>query len=386
MKNARKIALWRNFTAVRDVLRRDWSARLERVTPSNTESATGSRENSLFSRDFIGLLAVQALFGLSYSTFLLLPKFLRLELQANATQIGRVSGAATIVAAMVAPFIGTATRALSRRTVLATALAAEALAAFGFCWVDDVTPIVFVLRGLQGAAWVLMFNVTATWAADLVPERKMAQAIGYIGGAMLVTNAVAPGVAEPLAMRFGYKPTFALACALVALAIVPLWSLRDPLSTAPTTSDQAPTVFSLAAPRILAVNYGSLLLGAGIGSMFTYIQPYAIEQGAQVVGSFFFGYVGAAICVRTVLAELSDRVGAAKVAVVAFVLYAATVGASAFLQPAWLVAYGVGLGVSQGLAYPALTTTGFAAVGRLHRTRFMSWYTAAFNWASRSPC
>lgn len=352
---------------------------MERATPSSTGQNLESRETPLFSRDFVLLLTVQALFGLSYSTFLLLPKFLRLELEASATQIGRVSGSATIVAAVVAPFIGALTHKLSRRGVLATALCAESFAAFGFCWVDQVTPIMFVLRGLQGAAWVLLFNVTATWAADLVSERKMAQAIGYIGSAMLITNAVAPGVAEPLATRFGYKPTFALASCLVAFALVPLWRLRDPSTTSSNSLDLPPPTGRLTSPRVLAVNYGSLLLGAGIGSMFTYIQPYAIELGARVVGSFFFGYVGAAIFVRTVLAGLSDRVGPAKVAVLSLVLYGATVGASAFLQPAWLVAYGVGLGVSHGLAYPALTAAGFAAVGKPLRTKFMSWYTAAFN-------
>jgi predicted MFS family arabinose efflux permease len=327
----------------------------------------------------LGLLTVQMLFGLSYSTFLLLPKFLRLELHATATQIGRVSGAATIVAAVVAPFIGALTRRLSRKGVLALALGAESLSALGFCWVDEVTPIMFVLRAFQGAAWVLLFNVTATWAADLVPEHKMAKAIGYIGSAMLITNAVAPGVAEPLAMRFGYKPTFALASLLVGVAMFPLWRLRDPLVTAVPVSREQETTSPLLAPRVLAVNYGSLLLGAGIGSMFTYIQPYAIELGARVVGVFFFGYVGAAIFVRTVLADLSDRAGPAKVAVASLVLYALTVGSSAFLQAEWLVVYGVGLGVSHGLAYPSLTAAGFSAVGKLLRTKFMSWYTAAFN-------
>lgn len=343
-----------------------------------TTGTIESRESSIFSRDFVALLMVQMLFGLSYSTFLLLPKFMRVELHASATEIGRVSGAATIVAAMVAPFVAALTRKVSRRGVLAMALVAESVAALGFCGVDHITPIVFVLRALQGAAWVLLFTVTATWAADLTPERKMAQAIGYVGIAMLVTNAVAPGVAEPLALRFGYKLTFAVAGLLVAAAFVPLWRLRDPMRVVEHAGPDDQRGAFLA-PRVLVVHYGSLLLGAGIGSMFTYIQPYAIELGAGAVGTFFFGYVAAAIFVRTVLGGVADRAGPSKVAMVSLVFYAATVFASAFLHPGWLAAYGVGLGVSHGLAYPALTAAGFVAVGKTRRTAFMSWYTAAFN-------
>src|SRR5690606_6126825 len=150
---------------------------------------------------------------------------------------------------------------------------------FGFFWVDQVTPFVFVLRALQGAAWVLLFTVTATWAADLVPERKMAQAIGYIGSAMLITNAVAPGVAEPLAMRIGYKPTYVVASGMLALAFWPFARLGDPLSASKPV-EQPEGTGGLATPLVWAVHYGSLLLGAGIGSMFTYVQPYALELGA----------------------------------------------------------------------------------------------------------
>lgn len=350
--------------------------------PSTTptfETASLAGTTSLFSAGFVRLLLVQFLFGLSYSTFLLLPKFLRVELHASATEIGRVSGAATIVAAVVAPFVGTFARRWSRRSVLLCALVAEAIGAFGFCVAEEVGPFIYALRGFQGAAWVLVFNVTATWAADLVPERRMAQAIGYLGSAMLITNAVAPGVAEPLAMRFGYVPVFLGAGVVVALSLLSLRGLVDSTPSNATVASGAEVMKILRSPPVLAVFYGSLLLGAGIGAMFTYVQPYALERGAKVVGTFFFGYVAAAIFVRIGLSGLADRVGPARVAQLAFVLYSLTVGSTAFLRPDLLIFYGVGLGVSHGFGYPALTATGFSAVHRGQRSQFMSWYTFAFN-------
>lgn len=317
------------------------------------------------------------LFGLSYSSFLLLPKFLRLELQAPASQIGRVMGAAPIAAAIIAPFVGDLASRFSRVTVLRLALLAETVAAFGFCAASEVGLLTYFFRALQGVAWVVVFNLTATMAADLVPEKKMAQAIGYLGLAMLMTNAIAPGVAEPLAMSFGYLPVYFAAGLLVASALFVVHGLKAarrlelPRRVGPTAS--------LRSGRILAVHYGSFMLGIGIGSMFTYLQPFAIELGAKVVGSFFFGYVGAAIFVRTVLAELTDRVGPARVTVASFLLYALTVGGTAFLRPDALLFVGMGLGVSHGFGYPALTATGLGVVPREARGRFMSWYTFSFN-------
>lgn len=342
-----------------------------------TSPASPPAEPQLFSRAFLRLLSIQFLFGLSYSTFLLLPKFLSLELHASATEIGRVAGAATVAAACLAPFVGPLASRFSRRALLLFAIGLEASAALGFCFIDHITVFAYILRTFQGLAWVLLFNVTATAAADLVPERKMAQAIGYLGMAMLCTNALSPGVAEPLAARFGFPLVFAGAAGLVSLAAFAVMSLPDRRPTRGEPSrDGGPRASSF---RVLTVHYGSFLMGAGIGTMFTYVQPFAITQGATVVGTFFFGHVAGAVFVRTVFAGLADRIGPARASLGAFSLYGMTVFLTSQLTPALLPLVGVALGVSHGFAYPALTAAGFAEVSREERTQFMSWYTFAFN-------
>lgn len=347
---------------------------------SGTSSSPSAVSSSLFSAEFVRLLLVQFLFGLSFSTFLLLPKFLRLELHASAAEIGRVSASGTIMAAVLAPFVSRLVDWFSRRKVLVFALAAEACGALAMCTVEEVGPAMYLFRGLQGAAWVMVFNITATWAADLAPEGRMAQSIGFLGSAMLVTNAIAPGVAEPLADRFGYIPVFAGAGVLVAAAGLMMFRLAEP-EPAPVQAVRPvqPRGSPLLGGRVLAVLYCSLLLGAGIGSMFTYLQPFAIERGTKLVGPFFFGYVAAAIFVRTVLSGLADRLGSVRVAVAAFMLYSVTVAATGYLDPQLLVVYGIGLGTSHGFGYPALTAAGFNTVGKALRSEFMSWYTFTFN-------
>jgi predicted MFS family arabinose efflux permease len=345
------------------------------TAPSGT--LTNPTSDRLFTPAFVKLLWVQMLFGLSYSSFLLLPKFLRLELGASASEIGRVMGAAPIAAACIAPFIGGLALRWSRPTVLKWALFAEAFAAFGFAFSHDVGPHTFLFRVLQGSAWVTVFNLTATMAADLVPDRRMAQAIGYLGTGMLATNAVAPAVAEPLAARYGFPPVYFGAGVLVCFSFFALNRLSQARRL--TTKEEKIPAPELTRAPVLTVHYGSFLLGIGIGTMFTYLQPFAIELGAQVVGDFFFGYVGAAVFVRTVLARLTDHMGPARMTIFALTLYSITVGGTAWLEPSYLLLVGIGLGISHGFGYPALTATGFNQVRREVRGRFMSWYTFSFN-------
>jgi predicted MFS family arabinose efflux permease len=196
---------------------------------------------------------------------------------------------------------------------------------------------------------------------------------------MLVTNALAPGITEPLALEFGYTPAFATAAVTAAAALLATRLLREPARNVGPLADSGAQSRVLYAGRVLAAYYGAFLLGAGIGAMFTYVQPFALDKGATSIGGFFFGYVASALFVRLTLARLADRVGPVNVAVVAFALYALTVGFTAILEPDWLAVCGVSLGASHGLAYPALTAAGFSAVGPALRSRFMGWYTFGFN-------
>jgi MFS family permease len=329
----------------------------------------------IFTKGYARILAIQMAFGVSYSTFLLLPKFLRTELSASATQIGAMAGTALVVGAVLSPLVGLFAHRFDRRWLLALALLFEGLAAMGFLFVKDIGPYAYALRVIQGTAWVFVFNCTATLVADQVPQAHLGRAVGYLGLAMLTTNALAPAVAEPLAAVYGWHAAFGASgiLALLALFIVPsIESAKSPSAAAiPTASGPAPSR--------LPIHYASLLIGAGLGVLFTFIQPFALEQGAKRVGDFFFGYVAAAFFVRAFLGGVSDRIGHRKVASVAMALYALVTASAALVTPSTLALVGVGLGISHGFIYPSLSAAGLSETPAKDRALFMGWFACAFN-------
>src|SRR5690348_7580301 len=111
------------FGPIGDMMRSSASrSMVNRLLRPSPPGGTLPASDSLFSAEFVRLLLVQFLFGLSFSTFLLLPKFLRLELHASASEIGRVSASGTVVAAVFAPFVNALVHRVARRKVLAFAL------------------------------------------------------------------------------------------------------------------------------------------------------------------------------------------------------------------------------------------------------------------------
>lgn len=330
-------------------------------------------EPPIFTAGYVRLLALQMAFGVSFSAFLLLPKFLKTELGASAAEIGAVTGTSLVGAALLAPVVGFIAHRFDRRWLLALALLLQGAAAFGFLLVKEVGPLAFVLRLIQGTAFVLVFNCTATLVADQVPRRHLARAVGYLGLAMLATNALAPALTEPVALSYGWPTAFVISgtCSLLALVLVARLDVFQPALTE--------EVLSGTPPSQLPIYYASLLVGAGLGCLFTFVQPYALEQGAERVGDFFFGYVASAVVVRVVFGSIPDRFGPRRVAAFAILLYSAVTISAAFVTPATLIPLGALLGISHGFIYPALSAAGLAAAAPGGRSVFMGWFGCAFN-------
>jgi predicted MFS family arabinose efflux permease len=343
------------------------------LSAPETPGGAAQLEFSLLHVGYLRILAVQFGFGFTYSSFLLLPKFLKTELHASAAEIGWVAGIALVAAAVVSPFVGSSSAYVERRTLLGFSLLAAGICGVLFTFAKDVGPLVYVLRILQGLSWVLVFNCTATMTADIVPQHRMSQAIGFLGVAMMATNALAPALVEPAAAVYGWGLAFGVPACLALLALLLIPSLPRDLKE--TETGPVPQLPRSSHP----VFYAALVMGAGLGVMFTFTQPFALSLGATRVGDFFFGYVATALFVRIALSGLSDRIGPGRVATLSLVPYALVLLLTANLTPNTLPLLGAGLGASHGLMYPALMATGLAGLSRRQRLVFMGWVTFAFN-------
>lgn len=323
---------------------------------------------------FVRLLIVQAAFGISYSAFLLLPKFLKKELAATAAEIGWVTGVGLVGAALVSPLIGVVARRFDRRVLLAASLIMQGGASLGFVLVASLGPLAYFLRLSQGIAFTLLFNCTTTMAADLLDSRDLARGVGYLGVAMMLTNALAPLVIEPIAEYLSWNAAFSISGLLALVALTALPSMVDPSAPEEKTSDQG------SRPEHLGpIYYASLLMGAGLGAMFTFVQPFALDQGANRVGQFFLGYVTTAVGVRIAMGRLIDRVGPAKVSVLGLAFYALVLLSTSELKVELLIPLGAGLGVAHGFLYPALSAAGLVTTTSSRRPIFMGWFACAFN-------
>lgn len=348
-----------------------WTAR-KAPTPLNRDA------QPLLSPQFALLLITTAVIGLSFSTYFLLPKFLAVELAADAATIGGVSAITLVASVFVMPIAGIQVDHRGRRLFAWAGALLFALASAGMLFVERVGPLLWGLRLMQGVGFPLFYVALSTLATDIAPRARVGQAIGLFGGVMIATNALGPALAEWGAEVFGWRAVFGATVFAALLAAVLARCLPD--LHRPHTRETATTLREmLKRPGMMRVLCITAMVGWGFAAMFTFHQPWALANGFDQVSTYLAGFAVAAMVVRIGLGGLADRLGRLRVAQASLLLYVAAPLSLVWLPTLGLLLTGALLGLSHGLFFPALNAVTVDLSRDDERGKAMAVYNGAFN-------
>ena len=312
----------------------------------------------------------------------MLPKFLATELAAGAGSIGRVTALYGVATVIFMPLDGVWVDRFGRLVFLRAGIALLGISSIGFLWVDELGPLVYALRFLQGVAWALAFAAGGAVVTDHAPPQRMGQAIGLFGVSMMAMNAIAPGAAEEVANRFGWERVFWMSAAAACVSLLLSTTLRETHGAAP--GGRVPGLLEvLGRPRARSYLLIISCFGASFGAMFTFSQPFALDVGIAQVRDFFVYFTVAAIAVRLALGSRIDGPARFRVSLASGAWYGAAVLMMATLEPGRLGWIGAAFGLGHGLFYPALNALALEQAGPYERGKVMALFNGAFNagWA-----
>lgn len=346
---------------------------------STADPTNESPDAPVLTGEFVALLAALLVFGLAHSAYFLLPKFLAIELHADAAQIGWISSLPWFANVVTGVFVGVWIDRRGRLPLAFIGAGLLALTCVGFLWVHEIGPWLVALRIVHGLGFTLFFIATSTLAADLAPPARLGQALGLFGAMIVSTNALGPAAAEWLANTLGWQAVFAGTGAMAALSGLILLAVRERPHTRGSTGDVPGLASVFTRTGIAPVLLASGLAGITFGAMFTFHQPYALSLGITHVSVFLVAYSIAAVLVRGLLGSVADRVGRLAVARFALFVYGLSpivmvwLGASGF----WWI--GALLGLAHGLFYPALNAVVIEDAADDVRGKVMAIFNGAFN-------
>jgi MFS family permease len=316
------------------------------------------------------LLVMQFAFGVAFSTFLMLPKILATRLGAGPGGIGLVNAMFSFAGVAAVPFVGARVDGPGRARLMAGGSLLMAAGTLGFVAVDHVGLLAVALRAAQGVAYTIVFVSGSALAADLAPPARMGRTMGLFGSANLVTNAIAPAIAEPLLDHVGAGAVyvFAAATSLIAFAL----ALRIVEPPRPATDKSATLAAVLRRGRALRIVAVMGLTGVALGAVFSFNQPMALALGMRRLRDFFIAYTAAVLFVRFVLGNLVDRIGPQRATVGALGLYTVVVLSMRFLGGVGLAPLGLAFGVAHGFFFPAALALSVADLPPAERGRMLA--------------
>jgi MFS family permease len=343
----------------------------------------------LYTRTFWMACALHFTGAMSHGMFLLFPLFIRF-LGGNELTIGFVLGTGLAVSVAVRPMVGALLDRFGRRRVLLWSGAVNAASFPLFLLLRTPGPSLFVLAIVHLVVAGALFAAYFTYAADLVPAERRAEGIAIFGVAGMAPNGLGPTLGEVLIARAGFAVFFWVAAgfALVSLALTALAPERRPVPSRRSLDPVAAEAASAAREMARTVLHGGLVrllvatvvFGAGIDAAWFFVAPFTRDLGIARAAPFFVAYASSTIVLRIFGRRLPDRLGAHRIAVPAFGLFALGLGALCLIpRPGLLVLAGIACGAGHGSLFPVLNALAVERTpARLHGT-VVSLYTGALD-------
>jgi MFS family permease len=307
-------------------------------------------------RDFLFIwLSRFGIFLAHHVTRPLIPLYL-ITFGASSTVIGAVMAVFTITATAMRIPVGLLIDRIGRKPFLLYGIGLFTIGKLGYLWAPSIL-LLLPFRVLHGIGWSGCTTGVSTVAADIVPQARRGELLGYAGMASSLASALGPVLGFWLFHRFAYPGIFLGAGALLILSFafaVPVVEPQRPQIKLPNSSRW---LDNLMVPESLNPAVGVAFLSFGHGGILTFLPIHALNIGVTNPGIWFGVYAACILLSRPIAGPISDKVSRRAVILPGLILNAAGILLLAFATSAsWLMVAAVIAGFGTGAAQPALMT------------------------------
>lgn len=274
----------------------------------------------------------------------------------------------TLSAAFSRPFSGRISDRLGRVPVILFGSLVSAVACLLYIFTKDIASLIpfltavyifFFIRVFHGLSTGFKPTGTAAMLADVVPEDRRGEALGWFGFAGSLGMGIGPALGSFIFLDYGYSVLFSSASFIAFLSAFCIMAIPESL---PKSERQAISWDLIKIKwkdfyesRVLHPSLVFFLYAYSFGAVYTLMSDKQESLGIDNKGLFFTVYILITAFVRIVSGRLSDKVGRKEVvAVGVFVLIIALYLMSITDNLTLLIASAVAYGIAHGTTTPAL--------------------------------
>ncbi|WP_163581316.1 MFS transporter [Gracilibacillus saliphilus] len=265
--------------------------------------------NKIWSVSFIFVTVANALVFMIFEMLLpTLPLFVT-ELGGGASQVGLVTGVFMLSAILIRPFAGLLVTKFDKKLLLIFGILIIALST-GAYYLSNTISMLLVIRLIHGAGFGLATTYFATLAAEIVPNERRGEGIGYFGVGETVAISVGPMIGIMTLEFYDFQRLFFGGMAVLFLALImAIFIKREPKEKKLDKQETVVVKFKLLEKRVLFPALLIFLIGIAAGGIMSFFSLYAIERGFTQVGLFFLLIAAASFIIRLLSGKLFDVYG-----------------------------------------------------------------------------
>jgi MFS family permease len=200
----------------------------------------------------------------------------------------------------------------SRRVLIAGTMSFIITSALYFTAVN--LPLLVLIRFLHGVAYGIASTATGTIVAQIIPDKRRGEGIGYYSMSQILATALGPLIGITLIQRNDFRIIFMVASIIAAISFGISFIIRQP-DRKRHRQDQAQTAKTFQISNFLeftAIPISLIVLIAGFNysAVLTFISLYSKQLHLENAASFFFFvYAFVVIISRPFSGHLLDRRG-----------------------------------------------------------------------------
>jgi MFS family permease len=312
----------------------------------------------LYSQQFILMWCANFFVLTSLSSFFLFPLFI-IDHGGNKSDIGILMAAMTLSSVIIRPWISHMVDRFGRKksyfigTLIITLM--PIIHTFFRGDISDFYAPLMLVRIVLGIGVALGFTASFTYAADIIPPKRLNEGLGMFGITALIGMAVGPAISEPIIKNFGFNAYFLTASAIGTISLILQFFLTETFVPSSLQKNEISFFTVLKRKKIYSVAMLTMLFGVGFAAQGGFVSPYIEHIGLPMISLFFIAYAIAAVLTRLFGGKLADRVGEENIIPWAFAISASGFLSLIIVKNNWLLALsGIITGCGHGFIFPCL--------------------------------
>ena len=309
--------------------------------------------SQLLTKEFILLSVSSLLFFGSFNMIIPeLPDYL--TSLGGAEYKGYIISLFTITAAISRPFSGKLTDTIGRVPIMIFGASVAFFVGIAYPIFTTVLGFMF-LRLIHGFSTGFKPTGTSAYVADIIPEDKRGEAMGFLGMASSLGMALGPTIGPLITSTYGYDVLFYFSGSIALLSIIILFNLKETLAP----EKRKKFSFKLLKinkddffePRVIAPAIVFLLSTFSFGLLLTIIPDISNHLNIDNKGIYFTIFILSSLAIRFIAGRASDLHGRIPIVLISMILLIISMLLLTFVQTKITfyisaIVYGLSLGMS----------------------------------------